>query len=533
MQGNPLGDTGNHEIEAAIARTALTYDLMPYASNPFPQTHPGRLAAIARMFGLETTPLSTARVLELGCASGGNLIPLASLNPAGRFVGVDLSRTQVAAGRSRIAQAGLTNIEIHCQSLTDLDSTIGSFDYIICHGVFSWVPVVVRHAILRICRERLTPHGVAVVSYNVLPGWRMWQAVRDCLLQHVPFGHDFNARVQEARKLLAFLAEHSFPANTYKAVYKQWNDSFAKLADDYLAHEFLEGTNEPCTVREFVDMAEANGLTFLGDIDLASMILENYPPDAAAGAREMGRGQLVATEQYLDMLSGRTFRQTLLVQGTRLASINRQLAPERVEPLHFLGAGDFLITPAATGGGTLANSTGRSITFSDNDLLALLTRFVARFPASSSLEQLVPKDASADTAEQLRALAKDAFYKMVLVGLVTATTEPVAAACVPGERPAVAAVARLDAARGSTATANLRHERVAFDALGQALLPLLDGSRSADDLATHVLDLVKNGQLSFARDGVQLKDQEDLRSVVNEQVKQQLALFAAAALLIG
>jgi len=126
------------DIEAIIARTALKYDLLPYQSKPFAQSQPAKLGAIAKLFALDAAPMENARVLELGCASGGNIIPHAVRYPNAKFVGVDLARTQVAAGRARIAKLGLSNIEILCQSFTEIDDTLGSFDYIICHGVYSW-----------------------------------------------------------------------------------------------------------------------------------------------------------------------------------------------------------------------------------------------------------------------------------------------------------------------------------------------------------------------------------------------------------
>ena len=127
-------------IEAEIARSADRYDAIPYTSKPFPQTHPNRLAGIAAMFGLAVPPPSAARVLEIGCAGGGNLIPLAAAWPQARFLGIDLSPVQVAQANERIARAGLTNIEVRVQSLTDLGPDDGLFDYVISHGVYSWVP---------------------------------------------------------------------------------------------------------------------------------------------------------------------------------------------------------------------------------------------------------------------------------------------------------------------------------------------------------------------------------------------------------
>ncbi|MEY4159483.1 MAG: hypothetical protein RLZZ136_104, partial [Pseudomonadota bacterium] len=145
------------ELEAIIARTALKYDLLPYESKPFPQSQPARLGGLAKLFGLEAAPLENARVLELGCASGGNLIPHAVRYPGATFVGVDLARSHVAAGRARIERLGLSNAEILCQSFTEIGEDLGAFDYIICHGVHSWVPPQVQDHILKVIGARLSP----------------------------------------------------------------------------------------------------------------------------------------------------------------------------------------------------------------------------------------------------------------------------------------------------------------------------------------------------------------------------------------
>ena len=143
---------GTDELSASLALVAERYDELPYNSQPFSRTHPLRLAGIARLFGHEAPAMARARVLELGCAAGGNIIPLAALYPEAQFLGVDLGRRQVADAQDRIARLGLTNIEIRCQSITDLPEDAGAFDYIISHGVYSWVPAAVREALLEVPR---------------------------------------------------------------------------------------------------------------------------------------------------------------------------------------------------------------------------------------------------------------------------------------------------------------------------------------------------------------------------------------------
>lgn len=170
-------DTQTHEI-------ARAYDQVPYTSRPFPQSQPRHLAALGQLFGLAPPDVSTAHVLELGCASGGNLIPLAVSNPHAQFIGIDLSPLQIAQGQKRIERLGLKNIRLITMSISDVTRGLGTFDYIICHGVYSWVPAAVRDAILRVSHDNLSDHGIAYISYNVFPGWRLRGVLRDAMLFH-------------------------------------------------------------------------------------------------------------------------------------------------------------------------------------------------------------------------------------------------------------------------------------------------------------------------------------------------------------
>jgi methyltransferase-like protein len=518
------------DLESLIARTALKYDLLPYTSNPFPQSQPGRVGAIGQLSGLEVAPLNAARVLELGCAAGGNIIPLAARNPQARFVGVDLSRTQVAAGRARIARLGLTNIEIHCQSFTELNARDGEFDYIICHGVYSWVPAPVREAILRICRERLSRLGIAYVSYNVLPGWRMLQALRDSLLLHVSDGHDRRDCVAQARQLLAIIKESSSDNGPYQQMFSIWSDRLAHLPDDYVAHDFLEEINEPCTLTDFVTAAERNGLGFLAEVDLPSMILDNYPSKTAAQARQMGADRLLGVEQYIDILTGRTFRQSLLIANERFSEVTRDISLERIDRLHFLTNGELRFERDADGA-RVSDETGRFLTTTSPVVMDLLERLIATHPASAALEELAPTSLD-DGREEHLALARDALLKMTLAGLVTASSEPIVASIEPNDRPKTCRVAADDAARGEAFTTNLRHERIALSAVAQALLPKLDGATTLDELIKHLIRLGKEGRLHFAFDGQQVTDQERMLQIAREQTIACLQSLAKNALLI-
>src|SRR6478672_1206206 len=164
-----------------MTAVATTYDDVPYLSKPLFSTHPDLLAAAGRLRGLKTPSPSSCRVLELGCAAGGNLIPMAYALPDSRFVGIDLSTKQIADGQAICRRLELQNLELAAVSIADVDSSFGKFDYILCHGVYSWVPPAIQERILWICRNLLSQNGVAYVSYNTYPGWHLWSIVRDLM----------------------------------------------------------------------------------------------------------------------------------------------------------------------------------------------------------------------------------------------------------------------------------------------------------------------------------------------------------------
>ncbi len=186
------------------------YDELPYPGGSYTQTHPDRLATLAILFGMTPAPVERCRVLELGCGDGGNLIPMAFALPKSSFFGVDLAGTAISRGLELIGQLGLANIRLHQVNLIDMgDMSADSarYDYIIAHGLYSWVPPDVRERILEICKSQLAPNGVAFVSYNAYPGGHLHDTVREMMRFHTRHVTDAREKVRQARELLEFLVE--------------------------------------------------------------------------------------------------------------------------------------------------------------------------------------------------------------------------------------------------------------------------------------------------------------------------------------
>src|SRR3954454_8896697 len=123
------------------------YDDVPYSNHPYAQTHPDRLATVAILHGLEPPDPFHARVLEIGCGAGGNLLAMAAATPGIRAVGVDLAAVAIEEGRTVVDAVGLQNIELYQADVRELtDGRLGEFDYIVAHGVYGWIPADAREA---------------------------------------------------------------------------------------------------------------------------------------------------------------------------------------------------------------------------------------------------------------------------------------------------------------------------------------------------------------------------------------------------
>ena len=172
----------NKETLENVKIVQKSYDDAPYKSKTFYYTQPGRQQMVLKLLGFKTPDLKNARVLEIGCSFGGNIIPFALENPKAEVIGIDLSSVQIEEGNRIIENLGLENIRLIHQNVLDFDEKLGKFDYIICHGVFSWVNEEVQRGILDVIKNHLSENGSAILSYNTYPGWKNLEVARDVML---------------------------------------------------------------------------------------------------------------------------------------------------------------------------------------------------------------------------------------------------------------------------------------------------------------------------------------------------------------
>lgn len=293
-----------------------SYEAVPYAGCAHHDTHPMYLRPVATLLGLAPASPLSCRVLEIGCAEGRNLIPIAAGLPGSRFVGLDLSARHIEVARSSSAALGLGNIEFVVADLEVSGDELGTFDYIIAHGVYSWVSEAARQRLLALCRALLAPQGVAYVSHNVYPGWHRRQALRQMMLYHI---RDLQPASQHARASKELVELLSATAPDSDAAYASWlreEAEFLAGSDDfYVFHEHIAVHNDPSYFHEFMAAADRHGLQFVADAFLPANFGKMLP--AAVGERVMrhsGRDRL-RFEQYYDFVLNRTFRKTLLCRA--------------------------------------------------------------------------------------------------------------------------------------------------------------------------------------------------------------------------
>ena len=497
--------------------TLSSYDELPYDSLPLPETQPDFLAAVARLHGFDAPDPSRARILELGCAQGGNLIPLAWRWPAADCVGVELSRVQAEAGADFVRRLGLANVRIVRGDLAALPDGLGEFDFIIAHGVYSWVPPAVQAALLDVCRRHLSPQGIAYVSFNVAAGWETLLRLRQALLERTDAALPAPDRHRQALAVLdALEAEWSDPARLKEIAYLK------TAAPSYLFHEYLAEFNAPMSFSDFVAQLDAHGLRYVGEAGPRSAVVELEDGWGLAPAGMAGRW--LDAEAALDDALGTRFRRALVCRDD--AEFAQPPRAEALAALAFyadLGSDDEIDLEAATEQ-RFVNPAGNSFPVTEPAAKAALMALSAAYPAALAYPDLLASArqvmAEFGVAAEIDAQAfRDALFRLVVSHGVMPTVWPGAPADEPGERPCAHALARLQACTPGWVVSGARHVAMDVDPAGRTLLAMLDGSRTAGELVSAMHDVLSEAGTALPRE------------TVAELTERQLWLFARQGLL--
>jgi methyltransferase-like protein/2-polyprenyl-3-methyl-5-hydroxy-6-metoxy-1,4-benzoquinol methylase len=520
--------------------TINPYDEIPFPSQPLAQSHPDRVAAIGLLFGMQPPPAQTSRVLELGCATGGNLIPMAERLREARFVGVDYSQAQVLSAQRTAAALQLSNIELLHADIADLGDNLGQFDYIICHGVLSWVPPALQDKILTICRRSLSPQGIAYVSYNVYPAWHARSIVREMLMAHVGAG---SATEKLARgKALLSLAKQALEreSTAYARLLKNEIDLALRQPDGYVFHEYMEANNYPLYLHEFVERAQGFELAYLGDAAVATMFASNFGP--AIERQLLGiADDVVGMEQHLDLLRNRGFRQSLLCH--REVPLVRKLTPKQLEKVYFRGrlkSEKMLPDLKSNAPERFTLSGGLGITTPSPALKAVLQHLGMIFPRAASLDELTQaatrllstNEAPAELSSLDRENLGHNLVQCVASGLLDIQSAPDSFITQVSPRPEASPMARFEAGHSNKVT-NRCHELIDLDDATRNVLRFLDGQHDRAALVRELVGAIDRGDLSVLVGGLPATRGDAVSHALEETLDASLTRLAHAACLVA
>lgn len=519
-----------------------TYDELPYETYPQYQTHPSHLYTTGKLFGMtKCTPVSKSRILELGCAQGWNIIPIAYNYPNSEVVGIDLSEEHIKAANKQVEDLQLKNIKFHHCSITDLDKSFGKFDYIITHGMISWVAEDVREKIFDICKNLLKENGVGYISYNCLPGWNMVRSVRDMMLYHGKFFDNTADKLSQARLLLNFIKDGlSDSKSPYSEVIAQEADMLSRQQDSYLRHDHLEKENFQYYFHEFMEKAIKYDLQYLADASVASMYLGNMPEKISSKLGTIG--DIVRTEQYMDFVNNRKFRSTLLCH--KAINLSRALSPESFKDfslsLNLVPEKPFdkvnLEDATEAVNFYLNGNKNTHLSSSSPTMKAILYSFSENINYPLTLNQIIElsnKKLKKDRSKEIELELLQNAGKMFLSGHLQIIADPlINFTNKVSIKPKASRLARYQILYYNQywVTNNL-HQVVIINVVERHLLQFTDGKHSKQDLVDKLLGAINEGTITLNQGSKALKP-EDIKNVSEQMVNDVLQKFSQNALLI-
>lgn len=461
------------------------YDQLEYPGHAVRETHPDHVGGLALLHGLDPPGVRTCRVLELGCGDGANLVPMAYSLPEATFVGIDLAAGAIRRGTRMIEALGLGNVRLVALDLMSPLDEFGTFDYIVAHGLYSWVPGPVRERVLAVCAMLLAPQGIAFISHLALPGTHLRNVLRDVMRHHDDASASPAERVARAREVAGWLHAAGTGTDACRAAVRSLAHELDDVADGALFHDYLAEDNEAVYIAEFAGRAAKHGLQFLCDAEFASTRWEHDPTlqPVRQQIEAAGEDSVLEREQLMDVVRCRRFRQTLLCRAGLQLEAPAPHHLRRTAISSTLSPSGTAVDLASRKVATFRSPAGVSLQIDHPAAKAALVALSERWPGALAWPDLM------DVVAQKCGFITGAGHVVENVLFACVTADFAAVHALPprmanraGERPRASGVARFEVERQRIVT-TLRHGNLRIDDPdGVRLLSLLDGTRDRDQL---------------------------------------------------
>jgi methyltransferase-like protein len=476
------------------------YDEVPYPSLPFDRSHPDQLAVMGALFGLDPAPPQSSRVLEIACADGGNIIPMAAELPGSSFLGFDLAPAVIQDGLRQIEELGLPNIQLRLMDLMDAGPELGQFDYIIAHGLYSWVPEPVRDKLMSAVKALLAPQGVAYISFNALPGCRIREMFREMLLMHLRDVTDPQQRIQQAREFLECLKQSKETSGEMGNFLRIEAEFLLEQSPVVFFHDELGEVYHPVYIHEFAAHAGRFGLQFLSEASFPDMQPRKFPQEILDKTERWSGGDRVMRELYLDFLRGRVFRRTLVCHDD--APVASELMLDRIPNFFFASQARPVSPDPKIKEGAVEEFRGArkaSAKTAHPLAKAALLLLGKAWPETLSFDDLLASASTLAGESADRDGLIQILYGTFAAGLVDLHAVRPRCIAKPGPRPATTPLVRWQAAHGIKVT-TLRHTTIEAEGeIERRLLMLLDGTRDLSDLIREMSPHIPNSRDEVAR----------------------------------
>ncbi len=470
----------------------IAFDELPNTCNAMPYSQPDRLATLATLFGMTPPSLTTCSVLELGCCDGSNIIPTAYTLPKANIVGIDSSEQNIKTGQATIDALKLANINLKHTNILDIDADFGQFDYIIAHGIFSWVSPEVQAKIFSICEHNLTSNGIAYISFNTKPGCNVNNTIRD-MMQYLSAPVDDPAvKINQHKALLKFLLDSTKETKDhYESFIGEEVNNLIQLPETFVCKELVEEKNEALYFHEFMEQAKTHNLKYLGDAFLHTMLSDSFSAPQK-DSLQMFNSDLIVQEQMMDILSNRQFRHTILCHKD--IELTRNLSSEILADLYITSS----MQPVSDSYEKFENSRG---TISTPKLIvqAALRYLGNEWPRAIPFNELLEQ--ARKITQSNAATDQETITNTLLMGyskgIIELQSQPTAITTTVSEFPKASPLASLQAKHSAKIT-NLRNEwLIVKNTVCLHLLPYLDGKHSQADLLNLLENWVMEDKLSL------------------------------------
>jgi len=503
------------------------YDGLSYTSYPYYHSHPDHLFTIAKMFDVSAVnpAKQNISVLEIGCASGNNLIPIALRYPEARLVGIDFSISQIIQAQKQAVELNIKNISFENISISNTKNRDEKIDYIIAHNIISWVDDTTISEVFDLVANLLKPQGVALFSYNVKSGCSAASTLRDMVLYNAQWVEGNQNKIQQAQSFLTFIINTLENDNTPFAQILR-AEAQALIANKNMLCDYFISEYRTYNFHEFNQELEKRDLQYLSDSYLPSMYIGNAPPNITKALEQVN--DIVDLEEYMDFFIQKHFKASLVCHKS--ISLKRDMSNYDSSEFYICSN----ITPEISSKEIVnfddINQTLNFFVSSRNDLniqtnSAVMKASFYSIAESASINHVKLPQIIDMASEKLPNIPREDIQKefmsefmgLIFSGYINITNFSPDAATALSSKPIIYRLARYQALQNDDLwVTNLRGQIVQIGLFEKYVFRYMDGSYNLDAIAEFMFNHTKQGDLSFSKDKEIITD--------TDQIKEEIAL---------